>query len=147
MAQSREIIDEAWAGDIIGLHDTGTFAIGDTITEGEALNFKGIPSFAPQIFQIIRNANPDKEKQFHKGLNQLAEEGVIQIFSRLNNPNTKVLGVVSLMQLHPRGLHPCPLDHLRLLKEAEGLYRRQPRENSCGRPRIPRGGVHDRVVP
>ncbi len=99
MAQSREIIDEAWAGDIIGLHDTGTFAIGDTITEGEALNFKGIPSFAPQIFQIIRNANPDKEKQFHKGLNQLAEEGVIQIFSRLNNPNTKVLGVVGRLQL------------------------------------------------
>jgi peptide chain release factor 3 len=99
MAQSREIIDEAWAGDIIGLHDTGTFAIGDTITEGEALNFKGIPSFAPQIFQIIRNSNPDKEKQFHKGLNQLAEEGVIQIFSKLTNPNTRVLGVVGRLQL------------------------------------------------
>lgn len=99
MAQNREIIDEAWAGDIIGLHDTGTFAIGDTITEGESLNFVGIPSFAPQIFQIIRNADPLKEKQFHKGLNQLAEEGVIQIFSKLDNPNTRVLGVVGRLQL------------------------------------------------
>lgn len=99
MAQSREIIDEAWAGDIIGLHDTGTFAIGDTITEGETINFKGIPSFAPQIFQLIRNADPLKEKQFHKGLNQLAEEGVIQIFSRTDNPNTRVLGVVGRLQL------------------------------------------------
>jgi len=99
MAQNREIIDEAWAGDIIGLHDTGTFAIGDTITEGEILNFKGIPSFAPQIFRIIRNADPLKEKQFHKGLNQLAEEGVIQIFSKLDTPNTRYLGVVGHLQL------------------------------------------------
>ena len=99
MAQSREIIDEAWAGDIIGLHDTGTFAIGDTITEGEMLNFKGIPSFAPQLFRIIRNADPLKEKQFHKGLNQLAEEGVIQIFSKPDSVNTRVIGVVGNLQL------------------------------------------------
>jgi peptide chain release factor 3 len=99
MAQNREIIDEAWAGDIIGLHDTGTFAIGDTITEGETLHFKGIPSFAPQIFRIIRNADPLKEKQFHKGLNQLAEEGVIQIFSKPDRVNTRVIGVVGNLQL------------------------------------------------
>ena len=99
MAQNREIIDEAWAGDIIGLHDTGTFAIGDTITEGEALHFKGIPSFAPQLFRIIRNADPLKEKQFHKGLEQLAEEGVIQIFQKPNRVRTRVVGVVGNLQL------------------------------------------------
>ncbi len=99
MAQNREIIDEAFAGDIIGIHDTGTFAIGDTITEGEILNYKGIPSFAPQIFKIIRNIDPLKEKQFHKGLNQLAEEGVVQILSKMTNPNTRVLGVVGQLQI------------------------------------------------
>ncbi len=99
MSQDREIIDEAWPGDIIGIHDTGTFKIGDTITEGEDLSFKGIPSFAPQIFRSIRNADPLKEKQFHKGLNQLAEEGVVQIFSKLHQPNIRVLGVVGQLQL------------------------------------------------
>ena len=99
MAQNREIIDEAYAGDIIGIHDTGTFAIGDTITEGESLSYKGIPSFAPQIFKVIRNTDPLKEKQFHKGLNQLAEEGVVQILSKMTNPNTRVLGVVGQLQI------------------------------------------------
>ena len=99
MSQDREIIDEAWPGDIIGLHDTGTFKIGDTLTEGECVNFKGIPSFAPQIFRLIMNADPLKEKQFHKGLNQLAEEGVVQIFSKIHQPNARVLGVVGQLQL------------------------------------------------
>ncbi|HCM25098.1 MAG: peptide chain release factor 3 [Treponema sp. GWB1_62_6] len=99
MAQDREIIDEAWPGDIIGLHDTGTFKIGDTLTEGEGISFKGIPSFAPQIFQVIVNADPLKEKQFHKGLNQLAEEGVVQIFSKPHRPNVRVIGVVGRLQL------------------------------------------------
>ncbi|ULQ58711.1 peptide chain release factor 3 [Brucepastera parasyntrophica] len=99
MSQDREIIDEAWPGDIIGLHDTGTFKIGDTLTEGEGINFKGIPSFAPQIFRSIMNADPLKEKQFHKGLNQLAEEGVVQIFSKLHQPNVRILGVVGQLQL------------------------------------------------
>lgn len=99
MSQDREIIDEAWPGDIIGLHDTGTFKIGDTLTEGEMVNFKGIPSFAPQIFRTIMNADPLKEKQFHKGLNQLAEEGVVQIFSKLHQPNIRVLGVVGQLQI------------------------------------------------
>ena len=99
MSQDREIIDEAWPGDILGIHDTGTFKIGDTLTEGEIINYKGIPSFAPQIFRTIRNADPLKEKQFHKGLNQLAEEGVIQIFSKIHQPNTRVLGVVGQLQI------------------------------------------------
>ncbi|MBU0935794.1 MAG: peptide chain release factor 3 [Spirochaetes bacterium] len=99
MSQDREIIDEAWPGDIIGLHDTGTFKIGDTLTEGECINFRGIPSFSPQIFRVIVNADPLKEKQFHKGLNQLAEEGVVQIFSKPHQPNVRVLGVVGQLQL------------------------------------------------
>ena len=99
MAQDSEIINEAWPGDIVGIHDTGTFKIGDTITEGETINFKGIPSFAPQIFRSILNADPQKEKQYHKGLNQLAEEGVVQIFSKPHHPNLRVLGVVGQLQL------------------------------------------------
>jgi peptide chain release factor 3 len=63
------------------------------------VNFKGIPSFAPQIFRTIMNADPLKEKQYHKGLDQLAEEGVVQIFSKLHQPNVRVLGVVGQLQL------------------------------------------------
>lgn len=99
MAQNREIIDEAWAGDIIGLHDTGTFAIGDTITEGEKVSYRGIPSFAPQIFRVIRNADPLREKQYNKGLSQLAEEGVVQVLTKMTNVNTRVIGVVGQLQL------------------------------------------------
>lgn len=99
MSQEREIIDEAWPGDIIGLHDTGIFKIGDTLTEGECIHFKGIPSFAPQIFRLVVNADPLKEKQFHKGLSQLAEEGVVQVFTKLHQPNVRVLGVVGQLQL------------------------------------------------
>ncbi len=99
MSQDREIIDEAWPGDIIGLHDTGTFKIGDTLTEGESVSFKGIPSFSPQIFRHIMNADPLREKQYHKGLDQLAEEGVVQIFSKLHQSNQRVLGVVGQLQL------------------------------------------------
>ncbi len=99
MAQNREIIDEAWAGDIIGLHDTGTFAIGDTVTEGEQVSYRGIPSFAPQIFRVIRNTDPLREKQYNKGLSQLAEEGVVQVLTKLSNVNTRVIGVVGQLQL------------------------------------------------
>ena len=99
MAQDSEIVNEAWPGDIVGIHDTGTFKIGDTVTEGEEINFKGIPSFAPQIFRYIVNADPLKEKQYHKGLDQLAEEGVVQIFSKPHQPNVRVLGVVGQLQL------------------------------------------------
>jgi len=99
MAQDSEIVDEAWPGDIVGIHDTGTFKIGDTVTEGESINFKGIPSFAPQIFRYIVNADPERGKQYHKGLDQLAEEGVVQIFSRPNQANVRVIGVVGQLQL------------------------------------------------
>jgi peptide chain release factor 3 len=99
MAQNRDIIDEAWPGDIVGLHDTGTFKIGDTLTEGEDLHYQGIPSFAPQIFRTIANADPMKDKQFHKGLDQLAEEGVVQVFTKPHNQNVRVLGVVGQLQI------------------------------------------------
>ncbi len=99
MAQDSEIVDLAWPGDIVGIHDTGTFKIGDTVTEGETINFKGIPSFAPQIFRYIVNADPEKEKQYHRGLDQLAEEGVVQIFSKPKQSNIRVIGVVGQLQL------------------------------------------------
>ena len=69
------------------------------MTEGESINFKGIPSFAPQIFRYIVNADPEKEKQYHKGLDQLAEEGVVQIFSKPKRSNLRVIGVVGQLQL------------------------------------------------
>ncbi len=99
MAQDSEIVNEAWPGDIVGIHDTGTFKIGDTITQGETIHFDGIPSFAPQIFRFIVNADPERDKQYRKGLDQMAEEGVVQIFSKPNRPNTRVLGVVGQLQL------------------------------------------------
>lgn len=98
MAQSREQVDTAYPGDIIGLHDTGTFKIGDTLTEGEKLNFKGIPHFAPQIFRNVINKDPLKSKQFEKGLEQLAEEGVVQIFKKYRG-NQRLIGVVGILQL------------------------------------------------
>jgi len=98
MAQDRNIIDYAYPGDIIGLHDTGTFKIGDTLTEGEKMKFKGIPSFAPQIFRTVLNMDPMKSKQFNKGLQQLAEEGVVQLFTK-KYTNEKLLGVVGMLQL------------------------------------------------
>jgi peptide chain release factor 3 len=98
MAQSRDIIDKAYPGDIIGLHDSGLFKIGDSLTEGEKLTFKGIPAFAPQLFRKVINKDPLKSKQFAKGLEQLSEEGVIQVFThRLTK--TKLIGAVGVLQL------------------------------------------------
>ena len=76
MASKKSIIDEAYPGDIVGLHDTGNFKIGDTLTEGEKLHFKGIPSFSPELFKYIENADPMKSKQLAKGVDQLMDEGV-----------------------------------------------------------------------
>ncbi|MCL1818268.1 MAG: peptide chain release factor 3 [Spirochaetaceae bacterium] len=97
MAQDRTVIDAAYPGDIIGLHDTGVFKIGDALTEGEDLKFTGIPSFSPQIFKTVVNKDPLKSKQLDKGLSQLAEEGVVQLFSRLAS-NEKLVGVVGVLQ-------------------------------------------------
>ncbi len=91
MAEKKSVIDEAYPGDIVGLHDTGTFKIGDTFTEGEKLKFTGIPSFAPEQFRYIENADPLKFKQLAKGVDQLMDEGVAQLFtSQLNGRASSV---------------------------------------------------------
>ncbi len=97
MAQKKETVDEAFAGDIIGLPDTGTFKIGDTLTSGEILHFRGIPSFSPEMFKYIENADPMKTKQLEKGINQLMDEGVAQLFINQYN-NRKIIGTVGQLQ-------------------------------------------------
>jgi peptide chain release factor 3 len=97
MAQDRENVEEAYPGDIIGIHNHGTIKIGDTFTEKEPLRFKGIPSFAPQHFKLIRIKNPLKTKQLAKGLLQLAEEGAIQVFRPINS-SEYILGAVGVLQ-------------------------------------------------
>lgn len=97
MAQDREIVDEAWPGDIVGLFDTGNLKIGDTLTEGEKLTYTGIPSFSPEIFKEVQNLDAMKTKQLEKGLLQLMEEGVAQLFS-YELGNRKVVGVVGALQ-------------------------------------------------
>ena len=97
MAQKKETVDEAYAGDIVGLPDTGTFKIGDTLTSGELLHFKGIPSFSPEMFNYLENADPMKTKQLEKGINQLMDEGVAQLFVNQFN-NRKIVGTVGQLQ-------------------------------------------------
>ena len=97
MAQKKETVDEAYAGDIVGLPDTGNFKIGDTLTEGELLHFKGLPSFSPEMFKYIENADPMKQKQLEKGINQLMDEGVAQLFVN-QNTGRKIIGTVGQLQ-------------------------------------------------
>ena len=96
-AEKKEIVDISYAGDIVGLHDTGNFKIGDTLTEGEKMNFKGIPSFSPEHFRYINNADPLKAKQLEKGIDQLMDEGVAQLFT-LEMNGRKVIGTVGALQ-------------------------------------------------
>ncbi|MDR0546713.1 MAG: GTP-binding protein [Dysgonamonadaceae bacterium] len=97
MAQKKETVDEAFAGDIIGLPDTGNFKIGDTLTSGEILHFKGLPSFSPEMFKYIENADPMKTKQLQKGVDQLMDEGVAQLFTNQYN-GRKIIGTVGQLQ-------------------------------------------------
>jgi peptide chain release factor 3 len=97
MAQKKSTIDEAYPGDIIGLPDTGNFKIGDTLTEGEELHFKGLPSFSPEMFKYIENADPMKTKQLNKGVDQLMDEGVAQLFVNQFN-GRKIVGTVGQLQ-------------------------------------------------
>ena len=97
MAQKKEILDEAYAGDIVGLPDTGNFKIGDTLTSGEDLHFKGLPSFSPEMFKYIENADPMKSKQLQKGIEQLMDEGVAQLFTHQFN-GRKIIGTVGQLQ-------------------------------------------------
>jgi peptide chain release factor 3 len=97
MAQEKEIIDEAFPGDIVGLYDTGNLKIGDTLSEGEKGMYKGIPSFSPEIFREVINKDAMKTKQLDKGLLQLMEEGVAQLFSYEMGAR-KVIGTVGALQ-------------------------------------------------
>lgn len=96
-ADKKQIVDESFPGDIVGLHDTGNFRIGDTLTEGEELNFKGVPSFSPEHFRYVNNADPMKSKQFEKGIDQLMDEGVAQLFT-LEYNGRKIIGTVGALQ-------------------------------------------------
>jgi len=122
LAQDKNLIEEAYPGDVVGLYDTGNFKIGDTLTEGEKFMFKGIPSFSPEIFKEVINADPMKSKQLEKGLLQLTDEGVAQLFMQQPG-NRKILGTVGELQfeviqyrlLHEYGAS-CSFMHLNYYK-------------------------------
>jgi peptide chain release factor 3 len=97
MASSREQVEEAYAGDIIGLPNHGNMQIGDSFSEGEPLQFTGIPYFAPDFFRSVRIRNPIKIKQLHKGLQQLGEEGAVQVFKPMHGGEL-ILGAVGVLQ-------------------------------------------------
>lgn len=97
MAQDKSVIDEAYPGDVVGLYDSGNFKIGDTLNEGEHFMFKGIPSFSPEIFMELENLDPLKSKQLDKGIRQLMDEGVAQLF--IQQPGSrKIVGTVGQLQ-------------------------------------------------
>ncbi len=97
MAQRKSLVEEAFPGDVIGLYDTGNFKIGDALTEGSEVTFRGIPTFSPEIFKELINDNPMKTKQLDKGIKQLTEEGVAQLF--IQQPgNRKIIGTVGDLQ-------------------------------------------------
>jgi peptide chain release factor 3 len=97
LADSKEVTEYAYPGDVVGLYDTGNFKIGDTLTEGEIIQFQGIPSFSPELFREVTNLDPMKSKQLEKGLMQLTDEGVAQLFVQQPG-NRKILGVVGELQ-------------------------------------------------
>ncbi len=96
-ADKKEVVDESFPGDIVGLHDTGNFRIGDTLTAGEKIQFKGIPSFSPEHFRYVNNSDPLKAKQLAKGVDQLMDEGVAQLFT-LEMNGRKIIGTVGALQ-------------------------------------------------
>ncbi len=97
MASEKNMIEEAFPGDVVGLYDTGNFKIGDTLTEGEKLNFQGLPSFSPEIFKEVENKDPMKTKQLEKGIRQLTDEGVAQLYVQ-ELGNKKIIGTVGELQ-------------------------------------------------
>lgn len=97
MAQKKSIVDEAYPGDIVGIPDTGNFKIGDTLSAGENLHYKGLPSFSPEMFKYIENTDPMKSKQLEKGIQQLMDEGVAQLFTNQFN-GRKIIGTVGQLQ-------------------------------------------------
>ena len=133
MAQEREIIDEAYAGDIIGVFDPGIFSIGDTIcTSNKKFQFDGIPTFAPEHFARVRQIDTMKRKQFIKGISQIAQEGAIQIFQEYNTGMEEIIvGVVGVLQFEVLEyrlkneynvdikLEPLPYEHIRWIENPE----------------------------
>ena len=133
MAESRHVVDEAYAGDIIGVFDPGIFSIGDTIcTPGSHFAFEGIPTFAPEHFARVRQIDTMKRKQFVKGINQIAQEGAIQIFQELNSGLEEIIvGVVGVLQFDVLkyrleneynveiGLDMLPYEHIRWIQNKE----------------------------
>jgi len=97
LAREKSVVDDAYPGDVVGLFDTGNFKIGDTLTEGEDFYFTGIPTFSPEIFKEVVNKDPMKTKQLEKGLLQLTDEGVAQLFTQFGG-NKKIIGCVGELQ-------------------------------------------------
>lgn len=97
LARDKSVVEDAFPGDVVGLYDTGNFKIGDTLTEGESMLFKGIPSFSPEIFKEVINTDPMKSKQLEKGVMQLTDEGVAQLFT-MQPGNKKIIGTVGELQ-------------------------------------------------
>jgi peptide chain release factor 3 len=97
MANIKSIVEEAYPGDVVGLYDSGNFKIGDTLTEGELLHFKGVPSFSPEILREVVNLDPLKTKQLDKGVRQMTDEGVAQLFMQQPG-NRKIIGTVGELQ-------------------------------------------------
>ncbi|MBW2674979.1 MAG: peptide chain release factor 3, partial [Deltaproteobacteria bacterium] len=132
MSQDRANVEEAYPGDVIGIHNHGTIKIGDTFTEGEPLKFTGIPNFAPEHFRRIRLENPMKSKQLQKGLLQLSEEGAVQIFRPLGGSDY-ILGAVGVLQFEVTS------ERLRAEYGASTLYDEVPfgvaRWVTCGDPK------------
>jgi peptide chain release factor 3 len=116
MAAERTAIDEAWPGDVIGLFDPGLYRIGDTLVEGESFEFEGVPRFSPEHFAVVRAKDPMRRKQMEKGLEQLSEEGTVQIFQQLQmgmrDPIVGVVGPLQLEVLHYRIEHEYGADIL-----------------------------------
>ena len=133
MSQERANVEEAYPGDVIGIHNHGTIKIGDTFTEGELLKFTGIPNFAPEHFRRIRLENPMKSKQLQKGLLQLSEEGAAQIFRPLGGSDY-ILGAVGALQFEVTS------ERLRAEYGANTLYEDVPfgvaRWVTCDDPRL-----------
>lgn len=135
MASERKILDEAYAGDIIGVFDPGIFSIGDTICmPGEDLRYEGIPTFAPEHFARVRQVDTMKRKQFVKGINQIAQEGVIQIFQEISSGMEEIIvGVVGVLQFEVLKyrleneynveirMEPLPYEHIRWIENAEKI--------------------------
>jgi peptide chain release factor 3 len=152
-AQDRQVAEEAWPGDVVGIANHGVLRIGDTLTEGEALNFRGVPSFAPEILRNVRLEDPMLAKKLRTALEQLAEEGVVQLFRPLDG-SAPIIGVVGQLQLDvlasrlrveygvPAGFDATPYEQVRwvasddpaALERVPAAHRRDCGEDRDGAP-------------